>query len=311
MTAMNAMAGAHPARPKPPKLPKKNKGKLLVAQLLLTPAVAMLLIWMIVPLVMTLWNSMLNYNLLSADTQSFAWFNNYKYLVKDADFWVSIVNSVLMIGSVLLMSVVVGSLLAWLYDQDFRGRNIARLLVIAPFFVMPTVSALLWKNMMFHPVYGLFGALAHALGVPPIDWFKDYPMISVIIILWWQWMPFAFLILLTAIQSVDSEQKEAAKIDGAKPWHIFWFIILPHLKRAISVVVMIEAIFLLSAFAEIHITTGGGPGNATTNLTYFVYLRGISQFDIGLASAGGVIAVILANIISFFLIRTASKNLQA
>lgn len=278
---------------------------------MLTPAVAMLLVWMVVPLVMTLYYSMLNFNLLSADTTSFAWFNNFKYLVKDADFWVSILNSVLMIGTVLILSVVMGSLLAWLYDQDFKGRNIARLFVIAPFFVMPTVSALLWKNMMFHPVYGVFAAVSHFFGLPPVDWFKDYPMISIIIILTWQWMPFAFLILLTSIQSVDSEQKEAAKLDGAKPWHIFWFIIIPHLKRSISVVVMIEAIFLLSAFAEIHITTGGGPGNATTNLTYFVFLRGIAQFDIGLASAGGVIAVILANIVSFFLIRTASKNLEA
>lgn len=294
-----------------PALRKKSNGKLLIAQLLLTPAVAMLFVWMIVPLVMTLWNSLLNYNLLSADTKSFAWFTNYKYLISDADFWVSIWNSVLMIGTVLVMSVVVGSLLAWLYDQDFKGRNVARLFVIAPFFVMPTVSALLWKNMMFNPVNGILAAAMHGMGMEPIDWFKDYPMLSVIIILWWQWMPFAFLILLTAIQSVDSEQKEAAKIDGAKARHIFWFIILPHLQRAISVVIMIEAIFLLSAFAEIHITTGGGPGNSTTNLTYFVFLRGIGQFDIGLASAGGVIAVILANIVSFFLIRTASKNLQA
>lgn len=294
-----------------PALRKKSNGKLLIAQLLLTPAVAMLFVWMIVPLVMTLWNSLLNYNLLSADTKSFAWFTNYKYLISDADFWVSIWNSILMIGTVLVMSVVVGSLLAWLYDQDFKGRNVARLFVIAPFFVMPTVSALLWKNMMFNPVNGILAAAMHGMGMEPIDWFKDYPMLSVIIILWWQWMPFAFLILLTAIQSVDSEQKEAAKIDGAKARHIFWFIILPHLQRAISVVIMIEAIFLLSAFAEIHITTGGGPGNSTTNLTYFVFLRGIGQFDIGLASAGGVIAVILANIVSFFLIRTASKNLQA
>lgn len=290
---------------------KKSNPKLLLAQLMLTPAVAMLLVWMVVPLVMTLYYSLLNFNLLSADTTSFAWFNNFKYLVKDADFWVSIWNSILMIGTVLLLSVVLGSLLAWLYDQDFKGRNIARLFVIAPFFVMPTVSALLWKNMMFHPVYGVFAAISHFFGLPPVDWFKDYPMLSIIIIMTWEWMPFAFLILLTSIQSVDSEQKEAAKLDGAKPWHIFWFIIIPHLKRSISVVIMIEAIFLLSAFAEIHITTGGGPGNATTNLTYFVFLRGLAQFDIGLASAGGVIAVILANIVSFFLIRTASKNLEA
>ena len=179
---------------------KKSNPKLLLAQLMLTPAVAMLLVWMVVPLVMTLYYSLLNFNLLSADTTSFAWFNNFKYLVKDADFWVSIWNSILMIGTVLLLSVVLGSLLAWLYDQDFKGRNIARLFVIAPFFVMPTVSALLWKNMMFHPVYGMFAAISAALGLPPIDWFRDYPMTAIIIILTWQWMPFAFLILLTSIQ---------------------------------------------------------------------------------------------------------------
>lgn len=292
------------------RVPKKSNPKLLLAQLMLTPAVAMLLIWMVVPLVMTLYYSFLNYNLLNGSETTFTWFSNYKYLFKDADFWVSIWNSVLMIGTVLVFSVVFGSLLAWLYDQDFKGRNVARLFVIAPFFVMPTVSALLWKNMMFNPVYGMFAAVLGFFGLPAVDWFKDYPMMSVIIIMTWQWMPFAFLILLTSIQSVDSEQKEAAKLDGARPWHVFWYIIIPHLKRSISVVIMIEAIFLLSTFAEIHITTGGGPGNATTNLTYFVFLRGLSQFDIGLASAGGVIAVILANIVSFFLIRTASKNLE-
>ncbi len=290
---------------------KKSDVRLLTAQLLLTPAVAMLLVWMVVPLFMTLYNSMLNYSLLSPDAINFTWFNNYKDLYQDPAFWVSILNSVIMIGTVLILSIVFGTLLAWLYDQDFKGCNVARLLVIAPFFVMPTVSALLWKNMILHPVYGLFAAVSTFFGLPAVDWFRDYPMLSIIMIMTWEWMPFAFLILLTSIQSVDSEQKEAAKIDGAKPWHIFVYIILPHLKRSISVVVMIEAIFLLSAFAEIHITTAGGPGNATTNLTYFVYLRGIAQFDIGLASAGGVIAVILANIISFFLIRTASKNLQA
>ena len=291
-------------------LKKKRNPKLLLAQLMLTPAVAMLLIWMVVPLVMTLYYSFLNYNLLNGSETNFAWFSNYKYLFKDPDFLVSVWNSVLMIGTVLVFSVVFGSLLAWLYDQDFKGRNVARLFVIAPFFVMPTVSALLWKNMMFNPVYGMFSAVLGLFGLPAVDWFRDYPMTAIIIILTWQWMPFGFLILLTSILSVVSEQKVAGKIDGAKPWHIFLYIILPHLKRSISVVVMIEAIFLLSAFAEIHITTSGGPGNATTNLTYFVFLRGIAQFDIGLASAGGVIAVILANIISFFLIRTASKNLQ-
>jgi sorbitol/mannitol transport system permease protein len=187
---------------------------------------------------------------------------------------------------------------------------VARLLAIAPFFVMPTVSALIWKNMILHPVYGLIAQGMRALGMQPIDWFAVYPLTAVIMIVAWQWLPFAFLILFTAIQSLDQEQKEAAKIDGAGPFSMFFYITLPHLRRAIAVVVMMETIFLLSIFAEIYTTTGGGPGNATTNLSYLIFSLGLQQFDVGLASAGGILAVVLANIVSFFLVRMLAKNLK-
>ena len=130
-----------------------------------------------------------------------------------------------------------------------------------------------------------------------------------IIIVAWQWLPFALLILLTAIQSLDSEQKEAARMDGAGPISMFFFIILPHLGRAISVVIMIETIFLLSVFAEIYVTTSGGPGLASTNLAFLIYLRALREYDVGGASAGGVIAVILANIVAVFLVRSIAKNI--
>ncbi len=136
------------------------------------------------------------------------------------------------------------------------------------------------------------------------------PLTSIIIIVAWQWMPFALLILLTAIQSLDDDQVEAARMDGAGPLAIFWFITLPHLKRAISVVIMIEMIFLLTVFAEIFVTTSGGPGLASTNLAYFIYIRALLDFDVGGASAGGVIAIILANIVAIFLVRTVAKNLE-
>ena len=208
----------------------------------------------------------------------------------------------------LVITVVLGTLFAVLFDQEFFGRGVARLLVIAPFFVMPTVSALVWKNMMMHPVYGLFAFFSRTLGLPPIDCFGDYPLLSVIIIVAWQWVPFALLILLTAIQSLDDEQKEAARIDGAGPIAMFFYITLPHLGRAISVVIMIETIFLLSMFAEIYVTTSGGPGIASTNLAFLIYL-GLLEFDVGGASAGGVIAVILANIVAIFLVRSIAKNI--
>ena len=205
----------------------------------------------------------------------------------DPDFWVSLWNTLVLVGAVLIITVVLGVLLAVVFNQSFPGRNIARVLAISPFFVMPTVSALLWKNLLMHPIYGLFGAVARDVGARPVDWFAQFPMASIIAIVSWEWLPFALLILLTAVQSLDNEQREAARMDGAGVVAQFFFITLPHLSRAISVVVMIETIFLLTIFAEIFVTTSGGPGNATTNLAFLIYARALLQYDIGGASAGG------------------------
>ncbi|AMP01176.1 binding--dependent transport system inner membrane component family protein [Collimonas arenae] len=278
--------------------------------MLQAPSVSLLLLWMIVPLAMTLYFSVIRYNLMTPDETGFVGLDNYAFLLSDPAFWPSILNTLVLIGSVLVISVVGGTLLAVLFDQPFFGRGIARLLVIGPFFVMPTVAALIWKNMILHPVYGLLAWAMRLVGLEPVDWLAEYPMLSVIMIVAWQWIPFAFLILLTALQSLDTEQKEAAQLDGAGPIRVFWYVVLPHLKRAITVVIMIETIFLLSIFAEIFTTTAGGPGTATTNLAYLVYSIGLQQFDIGIASAGGIIAVVLANIVSFFLVRMMARNLK-
>jgi sorbitol/mannitol transport system permease protein len=184
-------------------------------------------------------------------------------------------------------------------------------MVIAPFFVMPTVSALVWKNMFMNPVNGLFAWIAHVFGMQAIDWLAQVPLLSIIIIVAWGWLPFATLILLTALQSLDEDQKEAAEMDGAGPISRFVYITLPHISRAITVVVLIQTIFLLSVFAEILVTTNGGPGDQSTNLTYLVYSQALLQFDVGGASAGGIVAVILANIVAIFLIRLVGKNLEA
>jgi sorbitol/mannitol transport system permease protein len=119
------------------------------------------------------------------------------------------------------ITIVFGTLLAVLYDREFFGKNVATLLVIAPFFVMPTVSALIWKNFIMHPVYGLIAFVMQKIGLHGIDWFGDHPLISVIIITSWEWLPFAFLILFTSLKSLDQEQKEAASIDGANSLQLF------------------------------------------------------------------------------------------
>ena len=282
-----------------------------LARAMLTPSVVILFVWMIVPLVLTLWYSFQTYNLLNPINNGFAGFSNYAYFLSDPSFIQAFANTLILVVSVLAITVVGGVLLGLLLDQPIFGQGIVRILVISPFFIMPTVAALVWKNMMMNPNYGIFAWLATRFGIAPVPWLENYPLLSVIIIVSWQWLPFATLILLTALQSLDEDQKEAAGMDGANFIRLFTYIILPHLSRAITVVVLIETIFLLSVFAEILVTTSGGPGYASTNIAYLVYHQALLDYDVGGASAGGVVAVILANIVAFFLVRIVGKNLDA
>lgn len=281
-----------------------------LAKIMLFPSVTLLLAWMIVPLCMTLYFSFLDYNLLMPGDNEFIGFLNYEFFLTDPAFVESFFNTLMLVGGVLVITICGGIGLAVLLDQAIWGRNYVRIMVLAPFFVMPTVSALVWKNMFMNPVNGLFAHLATFLGFTPIDFFAELPLLSIIIIVSWQWLPFAALILLTAIQSLDREQLEAADLDGAGPFSKFVYIVLPHLSRAVTAVILIETIFLLSIFAEILVTTSGGPGYSSTNITYLIYTQSLLQFDVGGGSAGGIVAVIIANIVAIFLMRLIGKNLE-
>ncbi len=281
-----------------------------LARFMLAPSVGLLLIWMAVPLALTLWFSFQQYNPLNPIRDGFVGFSNYLLFFNNPAFLWSILNTLLIVASVLVITLVGGILLALLLDQPMWGQGIVRILVISPFFVMPPVAALVWKNMIMHAQYGVLADLMRAIGLEPIDWFGQYPLLSVIIIVAWQWLPFATLILLTALQSLDGEQKEAAEMDGANFLNRFIYLTLPHLARAITVVILIQTIFLLSVYAEILVTTNGGPGYASTNLPFLVAQKATLEFKIGQASAGGIIAVILANIVAFFAMRAVGKNLD-
>ena len=281
-----------------------------LARMMRAPAIILLLIWMIVPLAMTLYYSFLNYNLLNPTQITWAGFFNYVYFYTDPAFWESIWNTLVLVLGVLAITVIGGILIAMLIDKPIFGQGIVRILVISPFFVMPPVAALIWKNMIMHPSYGVFADIAKFFGFQPVDWFAQYPLFSIILIVAWQWLPFATLILLTALQSLDGEQMEAAEMDGAPALQRFIYLTLPHMSRAITVVILIQTIFLLGVYAEILVTTNGGPGYASTNLTYLIYRAARLNFDVGGAAAGGIIAVVLANLVAFFLMRAVGKNLD-
>jgi sorbitol/mannitol transport system permease protein len=259
---------------------------------------------------MTIYFSLIRYNLMRPEDVGFIGLENFEYFITDPSFGAAVINTMLLLGSVILITVIGGIALALLVNDPFPGRGLVRILLISPFFVMPTVNALLWKHMMMNPVYGLLAQVWEFFGATPVDWLTDFPLLSVIIMVSWQWLPFATLIFITALQSMSREQLEASRMDGATYLQQLRYLYIPHLGRSIAVVVMIEMIFLLSVFAEIYTTTGGGPGDASTNVAFLIFKHALLSFDAGVASAGALFAVVLANIAAIFLIRMVGKNLD-
>ena len=279
------------------------------SRLLQAPSVTLLLMWMVIPLGLTLYFSTIRYNLLYPDRTGFIGWSNYEFFYTDPAFWPAVVNTLLMVSGILTLTVVLGLAIAILIDQPFVGRGIVRVMLISPFFIMPTVNALVWKNMFMNPIYGLFASISGGLGFEPINWLSDWPLLSIVMMISWQWTPFAVLIFITSLQSQDQEQKEAALLDGAGFFSQLFNLTLPHLARPIAIVILIQLIFHLVIFAEILVTTGGGPGYQSTNLTYLIYSQALLGFDVGVASAGGVFAIILANIVAILLVRFIGKTL--
>ena len=284
--------------------------KRFLPRVLFAPAVISLFLWMIVPLVMTIYFSLVRYNLMQPGEKEWNGLANYHFFVTDPDFGPAVGNTLLLLSAVIIITVVFGVLLALLVNDPFPGRGIVRVLLISPFFVMPTVNALLWKHMMMNPIYGVLAQVWIFFGLQPVDWLTDFPLASVITMVAWQWLPFACLIFITSLQSMDRDQLEAAGMDGANALQKFWYLYLPHLARPIAVVIMIEMIFLMSVFAEIFTTTGGGPGNESTNIAFLIFKQALMNFDVGVASAGALFAVLLANVAAIFLIRMIGKNLD-
>jgi sorbitol/mannitol transport system permease protein len=276
----------------------------------MSPAVITLLMWMIIPLGMTIYFSLIRYNLMQPDRTGFVGWQNYEFFVTNPAFSAAVLNTVVLLGSVVAITVILGLAIALLINDPFPGQSFVRILLISPFFVMPTVNALLWKHMMMNPIYGVLAQVWMFFGLEPVNWLQDLPLLSVIIMVSWQWLPFACLIFITSLQSMDREQLEASSLDGATYLQKLRYLYVPHMARSMTVVIMIEVIFLLSIFAEIYTTTAGGPGTQSTNLAFLIFTEALLNFDVGSASAGALFAIVLANIVAIFLIRIVGKNLD-
>lgn len=260
----------------------------------LLPALLVVIAVTQAPFVITLYYSLFRWNLVSTSAKRFVGIKNYLDAVTDPVFLKAIGNTAGMTLSIVVGAIAIGTLLALGLHRSFRGRSIARTLAITPFFVMPVAAALFWKAGLFDPTFGLLGWSTEALGLGKVNWVSEYPRLSIVILTAWQWSSFALLILLAGMQSFPVEVTEAAAIDGAGRWLTFRRLMLPHLRPFFELTALLASMYVLENFAAIATLTAGGPAYATTNLSYYVYLEAFSAFDLGRASAYGIISLAIA-----------------
>ena len=275
------------------------------ARRLVLPALTFSVILTQVPFLLTIVFSTLQWNQLRPTEIQFNWFQNYVAVFTGTDFLPSLLATVTITGSSVILSLLFGLFFAVLLDRKFAGRALARTLMITPFLVMPAAAALIWKWSMLDFNVGMVNWGLDLVGIPPVAWNTNFPVLTIIVLLTWQYTPFMMLILLAGLQSQSREVLEAAAVDGSGPLRTFQWITLPHLRQYIEIATLLGAIMLLQVFDPIAIMTKGTGGTKT--LSYLLYERAFIGLDIGQAAAFGVVTVAVTIIVATVALRTLFK----
>jgi len=276
---------------------------------LLLPALVYLAVMTQAPFLLTLWYSFHNWILTSPELgHRWIGLDNFRYeLTEDPIFRTAIYNTLEITAAIVGGSLVLGLGFALLLNRRFPLRGVARALMIAPFFVMPTVNAVVQKNLFLNPIFGLANWVTTSVGLHRVDWLAVHPKLAIISMASWQWAPFMMLILLAGLQGIPDEIREAARVDGAGPIAEFRRITLPLLGPYVELAVLLGLIYILQLFGEIFVATQGGPGTETTTIPYYVYQTISQANDVGTSSAQGVLAIVFSAIIAALLLRLLTR----
>jgi len=306
MTASSIVADVGVEEPQlPPKIAPTNRRKARQARALVLPALIVSLVLTQIPFIVTIVVSFTTWNQLRPEDTGFAGFDNYLTVFANGDFLSSLWATVLITGSSVILSLVIGLGFALLLDRKFLGQGIARTLMITPFLVMPAAASLIWKFLMLDVNNGIVNVALNAVGLPSVAWNTDLPPVTIIVVMTWQFTPFMMLILLAGLQSQSKEVLEAASVDGAGKMRTFQHMTLPHLRQYIEIATLLGGIMLLQMFDPIAIMTKGTGGTKT--LPYLLYERAFIGLDIGQAAAFGVITVIITLAVASIALRSLFK----
>ena len=263
-----------------------------------------------IPFALTVYYSFFSWNLLKPGSFRFAGLDNYATLLTDPTVRIAVANTVILTVFVIGISVVLGLAVAMLLNSDVFGKGLMRTLMIAPFLIMPTAGALIWKHTLLNPLYGLIPYLLRPLGLGRVDWVGQFPMVTVVTVEVWRWTPFMMLIILAGLQSQNPEVLEAARVDGANALQSFRRITLPLVRPFVELGALLGSLFVVQTYDSIYMLTYGGPGTDTTNIPFLLYLVAFQGYSIGQASAIGVVAVIITIVVATFALRTLFSIFQ-
>src|SRR5260370_499378 len=270
----------------------------------LLPAFVYVILLTQIPFALTIYYSLFSWNLLQPGSFRWSGLDNYTRLVTDESLRTAVFNTVVLTISVIAISVVLGLAVASLLNSEVFGKGLMRTLMIAPFLIMPTASALIWKHTLLTPLYGLIPYLLKPFGLGRVDWVGQFPLVTVVTVEVWRWTPVMMLIILAGLQAQNPEVLEAARVDGANALQSFRRITLPLVRPFIELGALLGSLFVVQTYDSIYMLTYGGPGEDTTNIPFLLYLVAFQGYSIGQASAIGVVSVVITIIVPTFALRT-------
>ncbi|HHY52454.1 MAG TPA: sugar ABC transporter permease [Clostridiales bacterium] len=290
---------------KPYKLSEGALGDRAFPHIMLAPTLIILTVMTLYPLVFTFIYSFTDYNYLK-QSASFIGFGNYITLFKNNYFRQAIFNTVKFTLLAVIFEMVFGLLVAVFVNSLKKGQKIMRTLLLLPY-LLPAVTVALSFRMMLSPNYGITTQVLTTLGLPVYNWFHEIKTAfnTILLIDVWQNVPFVFLLLYASLQTVSSDQYEAASIDGANVLQRFWYVTVPNIKNSIALCTLLRTIDTFRLFEKVNILTGGGPANSTATITQFLYNYGIKNLKFGFGSAGAIVMTVLVLILSSFYIKKA------
>jgi multiple sugar transport system permease protein len=266
--------------------------------LLVSPALFLVLLVGVYPLVYLLVNSLFDFVLIRQDQKKFIFLGNYLALLRSGDFWWSLRITIEYVCASTTITFFLGLGIALVLSQSLRLTHFFRSVFILPLVATPVIVALTWRHIWdYH--FGIMNYFLSWLGIKPVLWLAkpELAMIAIIITDVWQWTPFVILVLEAGIASVPEQLFEAAKIDGCSAGARFWHITLPFIRPVIGIALVIRVMDLFRNADLIYVITSGGPGNATEVLAYGVFKKAFVNFQIGQAAALAFLLVILTTTI--------------